>query len=151
MERMVVPRLVAGSGLAPGAGVSVAYSPVRVDPGNEGSSVRTLPRVVAGATPRCREAAERLLGRFTEQLVPVGSLRAAELVKVFENTFRLVNILLVNELAAVCRASHVDFAEVLDAAIVDFGEQVQFDQIVQYELCLVHGSIGHGRGHFHPE
>jgi UDP-N-acetyl-D-glucosamine dehydrogenase len=116
MERVVVPRLVAGSGLAPGAGFSVAYSPVRVDPGSDAFSLRTLPRVVAGATPGCRRAAETLLSRFTDQLVPVGSLHAAELVKVFENTFRLVNISLVNELAAVCRASHVDFAEVLDAA-----------------------------------
>lgn len=116
VERVLMPRLINGSGLAPGTGFSLAYSPVRIDPGNDSFTLRTLPRVVAGATPRCRAAAENLLRMLTDHLVPVSTMHAAELVKVFENTFRLVNISLVNELAAVCRSSHIDFGEVLDAA-----------------------------------
>jgi UDP-N-acetyl-D-glucosamine dehydrogenase len=116
VERVVLPRLVSGSGLAPGTGFSLAYSPMRIDPGNNSFTLRGLPRVVAGTTPRCRAAAEDLLRRVADHLVPVSTIHAAELVKVFENTFRLVNISLVNELAALCRSSQVDFDEVLDAA-----------------------------------
>lgn len=116
VERVVIPRLTERSGLAPGSGFALAYSPVRIDPGNTTHDMRGLPRVVAGATARCLASAEEFLRRFTDSLVPVRSIQAAELVKVFENTFRLVNISLVNELAAVCRTSQVDFAEVLDAA-----------------------------------
>ena len=112
VRRVVAHRLVNGSGLAVGSGFRLAYSPVRTDPGSNPA----YPRVVAGATPGCLEAARRFLSRLTDQLIPMGSIEAAELVKVFENTFRLVNISLVNELAAVCRVSHVDFGEVLDAA-----------------------------------
>ncbi len=116
VDRVLLPRLVGGSGLAPGSGFSLAYAPVRIDPANDAFGMSDMPRVVGGATPACRAAAERFLRQFTDRVVPVGSPHAAELVKVFENTFRLVNISLVNELAALCRASRVDFEEVLDAA-----------------------------------
>ena len=116
VRRVLLHRLVTGSGLAPGSGFHLAYSPVRTDPGQSAFGHRNLPRVVAGETPGCLAAARRFLLRITDQVVPVGSIDAAELVKVFENTFRLVNISLVNELAAICRASQVDFGEVLDAA-----------------------------------
>jgi UDP-N-acetyl-D-glucosamine dehydrogenase len=116
VERVVIPRLTERSGLAPGSGFALAYSPVRIDPGNGTAGLRSMPRVVAGATTQCLERAREFLRPLTDQLVPVASIGAAELVKVFENTFKLVNISLVNELAAVCRASRVDFAEVLDAA-----------------------------------
>lgn len=116
VERVLLPRLVSGSGLAPGSGFFLAYAPVRIDPANDSFDLHDMPRVMAGVTPACTAAAERFLLRFTEHVVPVRTPHAAELVKVFENTFRLVNISLVNELAAVCRASQVDFQEVLDAA-----------------------------------
>jgi UDP-N-acetyl-D-glucosamine dehydrogenase len=116
IERKVVPRLINASGLIPGSDYSLAYSPVRIDPGNWSYNLRNVPRVVAGATPRCLEIAVRFLERFTDHLVPVDTIDIAEMTKVFENTFRLVNISLVNELATVCRASGVDFNKVLDAA-----------------------------------
>jgi UDP-N-acetyl-D-glucosamine dehydrogenase len=116
VERVLLPRLVSGSGLAPGSGFSLAYAPVRIDATNDAFDLTDLPRVLGGITPACRARAERFLRQFTQQLVPVRSTHAAELVKVFENTFRLVNISLVNELAALCRASGADFDEVLDAA-----------------------------------
>lgn len=116
VERVLLSRLVNGSGLAPGSGFFLAYAPVRIDPANDAFDLSSLPRVLGGVTPACRATAERFLRQFTQQTVPVRSTRSAELVKVFENTFRLVNISLVNELAALCRASGVDFDEVLDAA-----------------------------------
>jgi UDP-N-acetyl-D-glucosamine dehydrogenase len=116
VERILMPRLAGRSGLDPGSAFRLAYSPVRIDPGTGPDDLRTLPRIVAGVTSGCAEAAMRFLARFTDQLVPVGTVRAAELIKVFENTFRLVNISLVNELAAVCRAYDIDANEVLDAA-----------------------------------
>src|SRR5947207_174548 len=81
-----------------------------------GGPPASRPRLVAGLTRDCLDAAMRFLGPITDAFVPVGSIHTAELVKVFENTFRLVNISLVNELAALYRASQVDFDEVLDAA-----------------------------------
>jgi UDP-N-acetyl-D-glucosamine dehydrogenase len=116
IRRVVLPTLVGVSGLVPGADFSLAYSPVRVNPGERGCTIRSVPRVVSGVTPRCVAAAIRFLGEFTDHLVPVSSLEAAELIKVFENTFRLVNIALANELAELCRLSNVAVAEVLDAA-----------------------------------
>jgi UDP-N-acetyl-D-glucosamine dehydrogenase len=116
VERVLLPRLTSGSGLAPGSGFFLAYAPVRIDPSNDSFDLSDMPRVVGGVTSACRAAAERFLRQFTRDVVPVRSTHTAELVKVFENTFRLVNISLVNELATLCRASRVDFDEVLDAA-----------------------------------
>ncbi|SFR27856.1 UDP-N-acetyl-D-glucosamine dehydrogenase [Lentzea waywayandensis] len=114
VEEVVLPRIAATSGLCPGLDFHLAHSPVRTDPGNV--SVDTVPRVVAGCTPRCTELAVRFVGRVADRVVPVSSPRAAELVKIFENTFRMVNISLACELAALCRAHRVDVAEVLEAA-----------------------------------
>jgi UDP-N-acetyl-D-glucosamine dehydrogenase len=115
-ERLVLPRLAERSGLSAGAGFHLAYSPVRLDPGLRGVTLRSVPRIVAGVTPACRARAQDFLGRITDHVVPVTTVRTAELVKVFENTFRLVNVSLVNEMAAVCHESDVDPVEVLDAA-----------------------------------
>lgn len=90
----------------------LAYSPVRLDPGNTATS----PRVVAGMTPAATDLAVRFLRRVDDQVVPVSSVRVAELVKVFENTFRLVNISLANELGELCLESDVDVHEVVAAA-----------------------------------
>ncbi|MEU7474541.1 nucleotide sugar dehydrogenase [Lentzea sp. NPDC042327] len=114
VEEVLLPRIAAMSGLRPGLDFHLAHSPVRTDPGNV--SVDTVPRVVAGHTPRCTELAVRFVGRVADRVVPVSSPRAAELVKVFENTFRMVNISLACELAALCRAQRVDVDEVLAAA-----------------------------------
>jgi UDP-N-acetyl-D-glucosamine dehydrogenase len=116
VERMVAPRLAVRSGLKPGDDFFLAYSPVRVNPGRESANLTTTPRVVAGLSPACAAAANRFLASLAEDPIPVSTIRAAELVKVFENTFRLVNISLVNELAEICRLSEVDVLEVLDAA-----------------------------------
>ncbi|MDX8037079.1 nucleotide sugar dehydrogenase [Lentzea sp. BCCO 10_0856] len=114
VDEVVLPRLAATSGLCPGLDFHLAHSPVRTDPGNV--SVDAVPRVVAGHTPRCTELAVRFVGRIADQVVPVSSPRAAELVKIFENTFRMVNISLACELAALCRVQRVDVDEVLEAA-----------------------------------
>lgn len=116
MDRIIVPRLAGRGGLRPGIDFHVSYSPVRIDPGIRSTTLRTVPRVAAGATPECRRLAGNFLSRFTNHVVPVSTMRAAELVKVFENTFRLVNISLANELAALCLGSDVDALEILDAA-----------------------------------
>ena len=109
IDDVVLPRFTRGTD----ARIHLVYSPVRVDPGREPAAV--VPRVIAGATADCLSAGMRFLSELGEQLVPVGSIRAAELAKVFENTFRLVNISLANELAALCRESDVDIVELLDA------------------------------------
>ena len=111
-ERLV-PLLEAGSGLRAGVDFHVASAPMRIDPGRTSHSVTTIPRVVGGYTRLCAARAARFVG---EHVVEVGSPVAAELVKVFENTFRMVNISLVNELAALCRAHGVDVDEVVEAA-----------------------------------
>ncbi|SES33798.1 UDP-N-acetyl-D-glucosamine dehydrogenase [Lentzea xinjiangensis] len=114
VEEVLLPRISAVSGLCAGLDFHLAHSPVRTDPGNV--AVDTVPRVVAGYTPRCTELAVRFVSRVAHRVVAVSSPRAAELVKIFENTFRMVNISLANELAALCRAQRVDVGEVLEAA-----------------------------------
>lgn len=116
VDEVVASELVDGSGLRLGVDFHLAYSPVRIDPGIASSTLRSIPRVVGGATPRCTELAALFLRRLSDRVVTVSSIRTAELVKVFENTFRLVNISLVNELAALCQASDTAVEEVLEAA-----------------------------------
>lgn len=112
VEDVLAPRLESASGLKAGLEFHVAHSPVRTDPGN----TTPTPRVVAGLTPACTERAVALLLQLSAEVVAVSTLRAAELTKIFENTFRMVNISLANELAALCRAQGVNVNEVLDAA-----------------------------------
>jgi UDP-N-acetyl-D-glucosamine dehydrogenase len=111
---VLVPRLAARFAL--GEEVFVAYSPERVDPGNRAYGPRNTPKVIAGATPRCLEAASALYGAIVETLVPVSSTTTAEMVKVLENTFRAVNVGLVNEIALMSRKLGVDAFEVVRAA-----------------------------------
>ena len=112
VHRVLAARLAAASGFEPGHGFSLAYSPLR-DAQAAGSWA--APRVVAGLTGRCLERATRFLRRFTPELVQLRCLLAAELTEVFENAVRLVNISLLNELAAVCREVRVDPYAVLNA------------------------------------
>jgi len=108
--------LEAGSGLKAGADFHLAFSPEREDPGNPDSKVASIPKVVGGFTPACLEKAVALYGRAIKTIVPVSSCRVAEAAKLLENTFRGVNIALVNELKVVYAAMGIDVWEVIAAA-----------------------------------
>jgi len=114
-RELLQPRLEA-KGLTVGQDVFVAFSPERVDPGNPVYNTRNTPKVVGGITPACVEVATALYESCIDTVVPVSSPEAAELVKLLENTFRAVNIGLVNEIAIVCDKLGVNVWEVIDAA-----------------------------------
>jgi UDP-N-acetyl-D-glucosamine dehydrogenase len=105
-----------GSGLKAGTDFHLAFSPEREDPGNPSSVVATIPKVVGGFTPECLKRAMQLYGMAIKTLVPVSSCRVAEATKLLENTFRSVNIALVNELKVVYSAMGIDVWEVINAA-----------------------------------
>jgi UDP-N-acetyl-D-glucosamine dehydrogenase len=94
----------------------LAFSPERVDPGNPNFTTRTIPKVVGGVGPASTEAASALYGAVVSAVVPVSSTRVAEMVKLLENTFRAVNIGLVNEIALMCHKMDIGVWEVIDAA-----------------------------------
>src|SRR5436309_12486798 len=104
------------TGLQVGEDFFLAFSPERVDPGNRKWNTRNTPKVVGGITAACLRVVTALYAPAIETLVPVSSTEAAELVKILENTFRSVNIGLVNEMAIVCDKLGVDVWEVIDAA-----------------------------------
>jgi UDP-N-acetyl-D-glucosamine dehydrogenase len=104
------------TGLTVGKDFFLAFSPERVDPGNPNYGTRNTPKVVGGITPDCRRVAMALYQPAIDTLVPVSTTEAAELVKLLENTFRSVNIGLVNEMAIVCDKLGVDVWEVIEAA-----------------------------------
>jgi len=108
--------LEAGSGLKAGVDFHLAFSPEREDPGNPDSKVAVIPKVVGGYTPACLERAKALYSRAIKTVVPVSSCRVAEATKLLENTFRGVNIALVNELKRVYAAMGIDVWEVIEAA-----------------------------------
>jgi len=108
--------LETGSGLKAGIDFHLAFSPEREDPGNPSSVVATIPKVVGGYTPECLKKAIALYSIAIKTLVPVSSCRVAEATKLLENTFRSVNIALVNELKAVYSAMGIDVWEVINAA-----------------------------------
>jgi UDP-N-acetyl-D-glucosamine dehydrogenase len=114
-EELVLPALEAG-GLTVGKDFFVAYSPERVDPGNPNFSTRDIPKVIGGVTPRCMQLAKLLYGSAMKTIVPVSSTRVAEMVKLLENTFRSVNIALVNEIALMCAHMKIDVWEVIKGA-----------------------------------
>ncbi len=105
-----------GSGLKAGVDFHLAFSPEREDPGNPSSVVATIPKVVGGFTPECLKKAVALYSIAIKTLVPVSSCRVAEATKLLENTFRGVNIALVNELKVVYSAMGIDVWEVINAA-----------------------------------
>jgi UDP-N-acetyl-D-glucosamine dehydrogenase len=104
------------SGLKAGIDFHLAFSPEREDPGNPSSVVATIPKVVGGLTPACLKRATELYSIAIKTLVPVSSCRVAEATKLLENTFRSVNIALVNELKVVYAAMGIDVWEVISAA-----------------------------------
>jgi len=114
-RELLLPKLEARN-LEVGSDVFLAFSPERVDPGNPKWHTRNTPKVVGGITDACRRVVLALYGPVFDRLVPVSSPEAAELVKLLENTFRSVNIGLVNEMAIVCEKLGVDVWDVIDAA-----------------------------------
>ena len=103
-------------GLTVGDGFYLAFSPERVDPANEKFDTRNTPKVVGGTTPACSEMATLLYSAAVDTVVPVSSTQVAEMVKLLENTFRAVNIGLVNEIALMSHRMKIDVWEVIDAA-----------------------------------
>jgi len=114
-EEIVQP-ILESSGLKVGEGLSLAFSPERVDPGNAVYQTRNTPKVVGGVTPRCTSEAVEFYGRFIDTIIPVSSTRAAEMTKLLENIFRCVNIALMNELLQVSERMGINIWEVVDAA-----------------------------------
>lgn len=103
-------------GLEVGEDVFVAFSAERIDPGSQSVEQDAVPRVVGGTTPLCEQRAIELLGSATHLVHPVPSLETAEMTKLLENTFRAVNIALVNEFADICQSLDIDVTQVIDAA-----------------------------------
>lgn len=94
----------------------LCFSPERVDPGNAVYQTRNIPKVVGGVTPACTEMGALLYRQALQSVVPVSSARVAEMVKLLENTFRMINIGLVNEIAMMCDRMGIDVWEIIDAA-----------------------------------
>ncbi len=103
-------------GLRVGEDFFLCFSPERVDPGNPNFQTYNIPKVVGGITPTCTEVATQFYGQALETVVPVGSTEVAEMVKLLENTFRMINIGLVNELAMMCDRMGINVWEVIEAA-----------------------------------
>lgn len=115
-EELVVPLLEKGSGLSARCDFAVGYSPERIDPGNTRWRFTNTPKVISGIDARSLAAVRRLYDRLVERTVPVTTPKEAELAKLLENTFRHVNIALVNELAVFAHQLGVDIWEAIDAA-----------------------------------
>jgi UDP-N-acetyl-D-glucosamine dehydrogenase len=114
-DELVLP-ILAASGLKVGKDFFLCFSPERVDPGNAKYNTANIPKVVGGITPVCTELGALLYSQTLETVVPVSSTRVAEMVKLLENTFRLINIGLANEIALLCDRMRIDVWEVIDAA-----------------------------------
>lgn len=114
-DEVILPRLVQG-GLEVGRDFFLAFSPERIDPGRTDYTVRTTPKVIGGVTPDCLDVAMALYGAVVDEPIPVSSTATAEMVKLLENTFRAVNIGLVNEVALMCDKLGLDVWEVVRAA-----------------------------------
>lgn len=114
-EELIRPELEKG-GLRVGRDIYLAFSPERVDPGNVTYTVTNIPKVIGGVTATCNALAKALYGTIIPRLHVVSSPRAAEMAKLLENTFRLINIGWINEAAMMCRKFHIDIWEVIEAA-----------------------------------
>lgn len=115
-EELLLPMLVKDRDLRVGQDFFLAFSPERIDPGRVDFTLETTPKVVGGLTAACGEVANALYAQIIERMVPVSSTRTAEMVKLLENTFRAVNIALVNEIAIMCDKLDIDVWEVIGAA-----------------------------------
>ncbi|PJE94880.1 nucleotide sugar dehydrogenase [Streptomyces carminius] len=114
-EGVVLP-ILERSGLRAGRDFGLAYSPERIDPGNPHYGVQNTPKLVAGYTRACGDRAAAFYGKFVAEVVPVSGIREAELSKLLENTYRSVNIALVNEMAMFCDELDIDLWESIEAA-----------------------------------
>jgi UDP-N-acetyl-D-glucosamine dehydrogenase len=114
-DELLIPMLEARGGRV-GEAVFVAFSPERIDPANKQFKVRDIPKVVGGATPACTRLAAALYRTIVPEVHEVSSPTVAELAKLYENTFRNINIALANEFALMCRRLGVSSREVIDAA-----------------------------------
>jgi UDP-N-acetyl-D-glucosamine dehydrogenase len=114
-DELLLPKLEA-TGLKVGRDFFLCFSPERVDPGNPKFHTRNIPKVVGGITPTCTEMGALFYKQALETVVPVSSTRVAEMVKLLENTFRMINIGLANELALMCDRMNIDVWEIIDAA-----------------------------------
>jgi UDP-N-acetyl-D-glucosamine dehydrogenase len=112
----VVQPMLEAKGLKAGSDFHLAFSPERVNPGDSIHPPASIPKVVGGLTPECTRLASLLYEQVVTKVLPVSSPRAAEMVKLLENTFRSVNIGLVNELALMCDRFNLDVWEIIDAA-----------------------------------
>ncbi|MCW5874710.1 MAG: nucleotide sugar dehydrogenase [Anaerolineales bacterium] len=115
-RELVLEKLESLSGLKVGQDFFLAFSPERVDPGREDWTTVNMPKVIGGITPACGEVAALWYGQALKTVIPVSSAEVAEMAKLLENTFRMVNIGLVNEMALMCQRLGVDVWEVIDAA-----------------------------------
>ncbi len=114
-DELILPMLEA-TGLKVGKDFFLGFSPERIDPANKEYTTSTIPKVVSGITPACCQAIQLLYSQVIKQVMPVSSTKVAEMVKLLENTFRSVNIGMVNELALMCHRLGVDVWEVIEAA-----------------------------------
>ncbi|MFY1669929.1 nucleotide sugar dehydrogenase [Plantactinospora sp. WMMB334] len=112
----IVRPILEKSGLRAGVDFHLAFSPERIDPGNKEFGPRNTPKVVGGHTPACTERAAEFYGRFVERVVRTRGTREAETAKLLENTYRHVNIALVNEMARFCHELGIDLWDVIRAA-----------------------------------
>ncbi|MCX6053505.1 MAG: nucleotide sugar dehydrogenase [Chloroflexi bacterium] len=115
-RELVLPALTGRSGLVVGENLFIAFSPERVDPGREDWTTKNTPKVIGGITETCTEVSAAWYGQALDRVVPVTSTEVAEMAKLLENTFRMINIGFVNELALMCDRLGVDVWEVIDAA-----------------------------------
>jgi UDP-N-acetyl-D-glucosamine dehydrogenase len=115
-REVIVPMLTEKSGLKVGEDLFICFSPERVDPGRQDWTTYNTPKVMGGMTAACAEVATAWYAGALETVVPVSSPEAAEMAKLLENTFRMINIAMVNELALMCERLGVDVWEVIDAA-----------------------------------
>jgi len=112
----VMRPILESTGLTEGRDFLLAYSPERIDPGNGKFGFRDTPRIVGGITPEATGIAGLFYEQLVDEVIAVSSCRAAELAKLLENTFRHVNVALVNEMAMLCREMNIDVWEVVEAA-----------------------------------
>jgi UDP-N-acetyl-D-glucosamine dehydrogenase len=115
-REILLPKLRDNSGLKVGEDFFLAFSPERVDPGREDWTTYNTPKVIGGITPACSEIAALWYAQALKTVVPVSSAESAEMTKLLENTFRMINIGLVNEMAIMCDRLGLDVWEIIDAA-----------------------------------
>ena len=112
----VILSKLGGDTLKVGKDFFLAFSPERVDPGNPKYKTKDIPKVVGGVTEHCTDLAKMLYSQIIKEVIPVSSTRSAEMVKLLENTFRSVNIGLINEMALMCNKMDIDIWEIIEAA-----------------------------------